>query len=99
MPESAATVALHFDAGTFLVDGFERTSPAAHVPAECVWDERVGRFRAPAFRYREVVTHLTRSARAGGPAFDDRARKYNALTLTHRAVRDAFEHQRDAIAR
>jgi superfamily II DNA or RNA helicase len=69
------------------------------VPPECTWDERVRRFRAPAFRYREVVTHLTRLARTGAVRFEDGARRYNPLSLTHLAARTAFEHQREAVAR
>jgi superfamily II DNA or RNA helicase len=94
-----APVTLRFDAGTLLLEHLERGAPAAHVPPECAWDERVRRYRAPAFRYREVVTHLTRLARAGEFAFDDRARRYQPLALTHLAAREAFEHQREAVAR
>jgi superfamily II DNA or RNA helicase len=96
---ATADVTLLFDAGTLLLDQLDTTSPPAVVPPHCVWDERVHRFRAPAYRYREVVTHLTRAARAGTLAgFDDRARRYDDLALAQKVRRDAFDHQRDAVA-
>lgn len=99
MTEPAKLVVLTFDAGTLLVEKLGRDAPAAHVPPECAWDARVGRYRAPAFKYREVVTHFTRLSRAGVFAFEDRARRYACLSLVHRAVREPFEHQREAVAR
>ena len=91
-------ITLRFDAGTLLLDGFlEGASDGATLPG-CVWDARVRRLRAPAWRYREVLTALTRMARAGGITFTDEARGYNALTVTHRAQRAPFEHQREAVA-
>ena len=96
MTTAMSAVALSFDAGTLLVDGLAQRAP--DVPGVCVWDERVSRFRAPAFRYREVVTTFTRRARTGGGAFEDRARKYDELKLSHQSTREPFEHQRDAVA-
>jgi hypothetical protein len=92
------TVTLRFDAGTLVLDGFaEGASEGATLPG-CVWDPRVQRLRTPAWRYREVVTALTRMARAGAIGFTDEARGYNALAVTHRAQRAPFDHQREAIA-
>jgi len=91
-------ITLRFDAGTLLLDGFlEGASEGATLPG-CVWDPRVRRYRAPAWRYRELVTALTRMARAGTLSFTDEARGYNTLSVTHRAQRTPFEHQREAIA-
>lgn len=92
-------VTLRFDRGTLLVDHLDRGVPAECVPVDCVWDERVRRYRAPAYRYREVVTHFTRLARRGVIGFVDGARRYNTLALRHLAVREAYEHQREAVAR
>ena len=91
-------ITLRFDSGTLLLDGFvEGASEGATLPG-CVWDPRVRRYRAPAWRYRELVTALTRMARAGTLSFTDEARGYNTLSVTHRAQRTPFEHQREAIA-
>jgi superfamily II DNA or RNA helicase len=86
---------LRFDAGTLVLDGAPRDAPS--IPSAFIWDERIARHRAPAWRYRDVVTELTRSSRAGGQPFDDHARAYATLALEHRAVREAFVHQREAI--
>lgn len=91
-------ITLRFDSGTLLLDGFvEGASEGATLPG-CVWDPRVRRYRAPAWRYRELVTALTRMARAATLSFSDEARGYNTLSVTHRAQRTPFEHQREAIA-
>jgi superfamily II DNA or RNA helicase len=93
-------ISLSFEAGTLL---FEGLTPAlvpglTAPPPGAIWDERVHRFRAPAFRYRDVVTVLTRWARGGAGVFHDRVRRYATLSLRHRAERSAFVHQSEAIA-
>ncbi len=97
---SAVQISLRFDSGTLLVDGLDESlcEGLAAPPAGCVWDARVKRFRAPAWRYRDVVTALTRWSRAGHGTFTDGARRYNVLTLAQRAERQAYDHQREAIA-
>ncbi len=89
---------LRFDAGTLVLDGLDATQGAALELPGCLWDPRVNRWRAPAFRYRDVVTALTKWSRAGAGEFTDEARGYGTLTLHHRAVREPFAHQREAIA-
>ncbi|MBS2031237.1 MAG: DEAD/DEAH box helicase family protein [Deltaproteobacteria bacterium] len=81
---------LRFDAGTLVIDGLDATDQA---PPGCLWDPRVGRFRAPAHRYRDLVTNFTQRE----VAFDDRARAYANLKLDHRATREPFPHQREAV--
>jgi superfamily II DNA or RNA helicase len=100
MTAESVVLTLRFDAGTLLLDGVAQVLPAGleAAPPGCVWDARVNRYRAPGYRYRDVVTALTRWARAGHGEFRDQARRYNPLTLTHRAERSAFEHQREAVA-
>ncbi len=96
-----AAVTLRFDAGTLVLEGLGRElAPGLEMPPTgCVWDVRIGRYRAPAWRYREVLTALTRWSRAGHGSVEDRARRYNNLALAHRAERKAFTHQEEAIAR
>lgn len=99
MAAETVVLTLRFDAGTLLLDGAAQALPAGFdaPPPGCVWDARVSRYRAPGYRYRDVVTALTRWVRAGHGEFRDQARRYNALTLTHRAERSAFDHQREAV--
>lgn len=94
----ASAVSLIFEAGTVVVEGLGADADPALVPSGFVWDARVKRFRAPAWRYRDAVTVFTRWARTGAGTFEDSARKYNTLSLVHRAERKAFDHQREAIA-
>jgi superfamily II DNA or RNA helicase len=57
----AGTIEVRFDRGTLVVDG----PPDAIASLEShglLWDPRVGRFRAPAYRHREIVEALTRQA-------------------------------------
>ncbi|MEZ4390298.1 MAG: DEAD/DEAH box helicase family protein [Polyangiales bacterium] len=89
---------LRFDAGTLVLEGPDQALGAELSLPGALWDPRVGRWRAPACRYREIVTALTLRARAGGGDFADEARAYNALSLQHRASREPFAHQREAVA-
>ncbi len=49
---------LRFDSGTLLLDGAGRE---ARAPAAFKWDERVMRWRAPAWAYRDVVREFVRA--------------------------------------
>lgn len=95
----APEVTLRFDAGTLAIEGvgLSLVPGLAAIPSGCLWDARVGQYRAPGYRYREVVTAFTRWSRGGHGDFRDEARRYNPLTLHHRAERAAFEHQREAL--
>jgi superfamily II DNA or RNA helicase len=90
---------LTFDAGTLVLEHLDAKAPAEHIPPSCLWDDRVGRYRAPAYTYRDVVTHLTRSSQNGGPALVDQARRYANLSLVHQTQRKAFGHQEQALDR
>ncbi len=92
-------ITLRFDSGTLVLDGLPSTLCAGldAPPPGCLWDGRVSRWRAPGFRYREVLTALTRWSRGAHGSFTDAARRYNALALRHRAERQAFDHQREAV--
>jgi superfamily II DNA or RNA helicase len=90
---------LQYDGGTLVLDGLPRDADLSLVPPFALWDDRVRRFRAPGFRYREVLARLVRGARAGSLTYEDHARRYNELALEHRTARSPFEHQREGIAR
>ena len=84
---------LEFDRGTLLVDpGPDGLPPGLTLPG-CVFDRRVGRFRAPAQRYREVLTALHRS----GIEHDNRAGGFEPLKLRSRLVREPFPYQTEAV--
>jgi superfamily II DNA or RNA helicase len=66
---SSTEIVLRFDSGTLLLDGAGR---GVAVPAAFRWDERVMRWRAPAWAYRHVVKDLIRHE----TRYEDRARAY-----------------------
>lgn len=88
---SGADLTLRFDGGTLLVEGLSPSAPLSHA----LWDPRVGAHRAPAYRYRALLTQLTRE----GHALDDRARGYTELSLPLRSDRTPHPHQARALAR
>ena len=83
--------ALRFDAGTLVLDG---PGPDAEVPAGLRWDERVGRWRAPASAYRRVVSELVR----GGVAFEDAARAYQRFDFPTKFLVEPRPYQHEAIS-
>ena len=82
---------LRWDKGTLLVEG---TAEPGWLPEGFVLDPRVGRLRAPALAYREIVASLHRA----GAAWKDEARAYAELRLVHHAHREPFPHQTEAVA-
>lgn len=92
------TVRVVFESGSLVLEGLAGGLGAEAPAPGCLWDPRVSAWRAPAWRYREVLTALTRRSRAGEFALEDAARRYAALGLVHRAERSAFVHQTEAVA-
>ena len=84
---------LEFDRGTLLVDAGGDQLPEGLVLPGCTWDARVRRFRAPAWRYRELMTVLHRS----GVTVDNRAGGFEPLGLRSRLVREPFPYQAEAV--
>lgn len=84
---------LSFDQGTLVLDGFDQ---AFLTPPGFVRDERVGAWRAEAYRYRDVVLWL----RGQKIPFDDRARHYDpqGLHLQPRTEIRLYDYQRQAVA-
>jgi superfamily II DNA or RNA helicase len=81
---------LSFEGGTLLLDGVD---DASLVPAGFVWDDRVGRWRAPAIAYRAAVEDLL----ARDVAFEDRAREYQRFDFRRTLDIEPRPYQRDAI--
>ncbi len=85
---------LEFDRGTLLVDaGGDELPDGVDLPG-CVFDRRVGRWRAPAQRYRQVLAALHRA----GIETDNRAGGFEPLGLRSRLVREPFPYQAEAVA-
>lgn len=82
---------IRFEGGTLVLDG---AAPDA-LPEGFTWDARVGRARAPAAAYAQVVEQ----ARAAGVPLEDRARAYRKLDeLRHLTNRTARAYQEEAVA-
>lgn len=84
---------LEFDRGTLIIDAGGDSLPEGLVLPGCTWDQRVKRFRAPAWRYREVMTVLHRS----GVEVDNKAGGFEPLGLESRLVREPFPYQAEAV--
>ena len=85
-----STAILRYDKGTLVLEG---AAPGDALPPGFVADGRVGRPRAPGLAYREALAALHRS----GHPYEDQARDYGELSLVHRAHRDPFPHQSEAV--
>lgn len=88
--ETNARVSIRFDSGTLVLDGATRAYKA---PAPFRWDERVMRWRAPAFAYREAVSDLTRRK----VAFEDDARRYHPFDFNSKLSVEPRPYQLRAI--
>lgn len=82
---------LRFDSGTLLLDG--AGAGDARVPSSFRWDERVRRWRAPAWAYRETVRELVR----GGVPHEDQARAYHEFDFPTKLQVEPRPYQREAI--
>lgn len=86
------TPRLEFDRGTLLIRGLDAAQAEA-LPPGCLYDARVRLVRAPAWRYREVVTHFHR----GGIEIDNAAGGFAPLALHPRDRRTPFPYQQEAV--
>jgi superfamily II DNA or RNA helicase len=66
---------LRFDSGTLVLDGADRLSK---VPVHFKWDERVMRWRAPAWAYRHIIKDFIRTK----TPYEDRARSYDKFDFS-----------------
>lgn len=87
-----APLELEFQGGTLLLRYRGPLPDLLGVP-DCQWDERVGCYRTPAYRYRDLLT----AAREQRIPCHDRARAYSKIELTQRVSRDPFPHQEAAL--
>ncbi len=84
-------VTIGFQSGTLLLQGPE--SETAAVARWCLWDERVGAWRAEALAYAPIVLALHR----GGTPYTDRARRFERLSLTLRETHGLRPYQSEAL--
>jgi superfamily II DNA or RNA helicase len=82
---------LRFDSGTLVLDGADRSSK---VPVQFKWDERVLRWRAPAWAYRHIIKDFIRSK----TPYEDRARSYDKFDFSIKAQVEPRPYQSQAIA-
>ncbi|HYE15915.1 MAG TPA: DEAD/DEAH box helicase family protein [Pyrinomonadaceae bacterium] len=87
---SATPLVLRFDSGTLLLDG---AGEGARVPVPFKWDERVLRWRAWGWAYRDVVRELKRA----GTVYEDRARGYFEFDFPTKLLAEPRPYQREAI--
>src|ERR1044072_9117332 len=87
---SSLQLILRFDSGTLLLDGADQS---AEVPASCRWDERVRRWRAPAWGYRHVVKELIERQ----TPYEDQARAYHKFDFPTTLLVEPRPYQEQAI--
>ena len=78
---------LKFESGTLVLYGADEKTP---VPKAFVWDARTKHFRAPAYRYREIVTEFVRSK----TDYEDEAKNYSEFDF-----RQKFRRSKPTLAR
>ncbi len=89
---SAQDIVLSFEAGTLLLEGVGRTA-AFELAAAFRWDERVLRWRAPAWAYTEAVKSLRRQK----VAYTDAARRYHEFDFPTKLLVEPRPYQVEAI--
>ena len=65
-----ANFTLKFESGTLIL---EQARENDCVPSAFIWDKRTKHFRAPAFKYREIVKDFIRAK----TAYEDFAKNFN----------------------
>ena len=84
---------LEFDRGTLLLHA-DREGPLAEMGLPgCAYDRRVKAWRAPAWRYREILTRLHRAEME----IENQAGGFEPLSLESRLVREPYPYQKEAV--
>lgn len=84
-------VELRFDKGSVVLSGSD-AGLLANLPG-AVFDGRIGEFRAPAIRYKDLILAM----REAKTAYEDRARSYQALDCTLKQTIHPRAHQSAAL--
>ncbi|MBA2734937.1 MAG: DEAD/DEAH box helicase [Acidobacteria bacterium] len=81
---------LRFDSGTLVLDGVDRS---AKLPTHFKWDERVLRWRSPAWAYRHVIKDFIRTQ----TPYEDQARRYDKFDFALKTQTAPRPYQQQAI--
>lgn len=87
---SLTNFVLRFDSGTLVLDGADRLSK---VPVHFKWDERVLRWRSPAWAYRHIIKDFIRTK----TPYEDRARAYDTFDFSIKLQIEPRPYQQQAI--
>ena len=87
---SLTNFVLRFDSGTLVLDGANRSSK---VPAHFKWDERILRWRAPAWAYRHIIKDFIRTK----TPYEDLARAYDKFDFPIKLQVEPRPYQQQAI--
>jgi superfamily II DNA or RNA helicase len=90
---NSAGLTLRFDAGTLVLEG--AAMGLEDVPQAFRWDERISRWRAPAWAYRHVVKELIRRK----IVYEDLARNYQPFEFQNTLHVEPRPYQAEAIKR
>jgi superfamily II DNA or RNA helicase len=81
---------LRFDSGTLVLDGAGRSSK---VPVHFKWDERVLRWRSPAWAYRHIIKDFIRAR----TPYEDQAKAYDKFNFSLKSPPEPRPYQQQAI--
>ncbi len=81
---------LKFESGTLVLEG---ASKKDFVPKDFVWDERTRQFRAPAYKYRQIIIELIRNK----ISYDDDAKKYGEFDFKEKFKLTPRPYQTESI--
>ena len=81
---------LGFESGTLILKG---ANEEMRVPKAFVWDKRTKHFRAPAYKYREIIIEFVRSK----TPYEDLAKKYDAFDFKQKFQLKPRPYQTEAI--
>ena len=82
---------INFDKGTLILQDVPEALQT-HLP-DIRWDERTLTFRAPAYRYRHIISQL----RAHDIPYQDTARQFTAESFMHQKLLTPYPYQTEAI--
>ena len=82
---------LDFDKGTLILQNIPETLQS-HLP-DILWDERTLTYRAPAYRYRQIISQL----RAHDVPYQDTAREFTAKEFANQKPVEPYHYQSEAI--
>ena len=82
---------INFDKGTLILQNVPE--PLQTQLPDTRWDERTLTFRAPAYRYRHIISQL----RAHDILYEDTARQFSVEPFTHQQTMSPYPYQTEAI--